>query len=457
VRVGELPLVYRGGVAITPAAFAASFRRNFTDLVGKPLLVALSGGADSVALLCLLHESAPEIGCPVRAAHVHHHLRGAEADGDAEYCGDLCERLAVPFVIEHMDPVRPRGVSPEAWCRRERYLLLEAARRRLECDALATAHTRDDQAETVLLKLLRGSGPRGVAGVRRRCGVTVRPILDFGRRELREFLTGRGVTWREDATNADPRLPRAWVRSRLMPLLSDTFPGSVGHLSDFARALGEDEALLGAILAEHATWPELGAAFPAARVAALPPPLQRRWVLELASRLSLAEPPSRRQLEAVADMVTGGSPAAVDLGRRWVLRRRGESLVLCPPPVRPFEAHAARVPSRVELPGGFVASVGVSGRRAHHRARLDPRLAGCDLAWRSITPDERFGSGGGRRVSRLLAGAGVPREWRRAWPVLDTGGRIVWLPAVGVAEGWAGDATDGVVAELEEPWERHVR
>ena len=441
---------------MTPAEFSASFRRHFPDLVGRPVLVALSGGADSVALLCLLYESIPEIGCTVQAAHVHHHLRGAEADADATYCRELCERLEVPLVVEHLDPDRPRGSSPEAWWRQERYRVLEGVRERLGCAALVTAHTRDDQAETVLLKLLRGAGPRGVAGVRRRSGKLVRPLLDVRREELRRFLSIRAVGWREDASNADPTLPRAWVRSRLAPLLSGAFPRSVEHLADFAMMVGEDDALLGTLLAERGVWPEVGGTLPVGRVAALPPPLLRRWVLELASHLPLGEPPSRRQLEAIDGMLADGSPAAVDLGRRWVLRRRRDVLVLCPPPVRGFGAHSAAVPSRVELPGGFVGSLGVPGRSALHRARLHPHVAALPLAWRSVIPGERFG-GGGKSVARLLAHAGVPAEWRRAWPVLNAGGTMVWLPAVGVAEGWVGGDTDGVVAELEEPWERHVR
>jgi tRNA(Ile)-lysidine synthase len=440
-----------------PAEFSAAFRQHFPDLVGRPILVALSGGADSVALLCLLNESFPEIGCPVHAAHVHHHLRGAEADGDAAYCRELCERLALSLVVEHLDPTRPRGTSPEAWWRQERYRILEGVRQRLGCDGLATAHTRDDQAETVLLKLLRGAGPRGVAGVRRRSGAVVRPLLDFRREELRGFLSARGVEWREDASNADPALPRAWVRSRLAPLLAEAFPGSVAHLADFAAALAEDDALLGTMLAERGTWPEVGGTVPVEGVAALPRALLRRWVLELASHLPLAEPPSRRQLEAVTTMLAGGSPAAVDLGRRWVLRRRGDALALSPPPLRSFDAHRAAVPSRIELPGGFVGHLGLPGCQAAHRASLHPRIAEAGAAWRSVRPGERFGGGGATLISHLLARAKVPAEWRRAWPVLEVGGRMVWLPAVGVAEGWEWGDADGVVGGLEEPWERHVR
>jgi tRNA(Ile)-lysidine synthase len=439
---------------MTTADFVTAFRSSFPDLAGEPVLVALSGGADSVALLCVMHECKGELGCRVHAAHVHHHLRGWEADADAAYCGELCERLGVSLALYHLEPGRPRGSSPEAWWRRERYRVLNEARVESGCAALATAHTRDDQAETVLLKLLRGAGPRGVAGIRRRSGTLVRPLLDFRRTDLRSFLVDRGVAWREDTSNSDPGQPRAWVRSRLAPLIAEAFPGSVGHLADFAAALAEDEALLAAILEERGVWPEVGQPAALAPIAALPAPLLRRWALELAQRLPLAEPPSRQQLEAIALMVGGGSPAAVDLGRRWVVRRRGTTLVLCPPPLGGFDPLPTAVPSVSALPGGFVARLGIAEGRAAHRALLHRRAGGVELAWRSPSRGERFGNA---PVARLLARAGVPAEWRRAWPVLNAGDTMVWLPAVGVAEGWEGNEGDGVLAELEEPWQRHVR
>ena len=446
-------MVCRAGAPMTTADFVAAFRQHFPDLVGARVLVALSGGADSVALLCLLHESTGELGCGLRAAHVHHHLRGRDADGDAAFCAELCARLAVPLTVTHLDPTRPRGSSPEAWWRQRRYAALEASRVQGECAALATAHTRDDQAETVLLKLLRGAGPRGVAGVRRRAGVVFRPLLDFPRTELRAFLAERGLPWREDASNADPSLPRSWLRSRVVPVLAERFPAGVAHLAEFAAAIADDDALLGSMLAGSAAWPEVGAPVPLAAVAALPPPLLRRWLLELAGRLPLSEPPSHRQLDLVAGMVAVGEPAAVDLGRRWVLRRRGAMLLLCPPPLASFAAVPAAVPSRVSLPGGFIARLGaVAG--TGHRAVLHPRAATAALAWRPLSRGERFG---GAPAARLLARARVPAEWRRAWPVLNSGDTMVWLPAVGVAEGWRGDGVEAVLAELEEPWGHHAR
>ncbi len=432
--------------------FRLAFGTHFEDVVGRPILVALSGGSDSVALLCLLDAALPSLGCRPFAAHVHHHLRGQEADADAAYCAELCDALGVPLAVEHLDPAPPRGTSPEAWWRGERYRLLEAVRERLGCAAIATAHTLDDQAETVLLKLLRGSGPRGTAAIRRRRGTVVRPLLDLGREELREWLRTHAVVWREDASNLAADRPRAWLRRNVVPLLETAYPRVRYQLAAFAAALAEDEEYLGASLAT-AAWPAVGRPIAVAAVAALAPALRRRWLLALADRLPLAEPPSRLQLAAVEGLLRAGRPAAVDLGRHWVLRRRGDRLHLSPPPCRPFAATVAAVPSTVALPGGFVGRLGdVATLGSRYRERLSARVLGVQLHWRSAPAGERWPAPGGHRLLRGLAAAGVPAEWRRAWPVLEADGTMIWVPGVGVRAGWGGDDGPTVGVELEVPW-----
>jgi tRNA(Ile)-lysidine synthase len=438
-------------------AFALAFRAGFPDLLGRPLVVALSGGADSVALLLLLHRNRDALRCALHAVHVHHHARGADADDDAAHCAVLCRELGVPLVLEHLAGPPPPGQSAEAWWRAARYGCLAAVRRRLDAAAVATGHTLDDQAETVLLKLLRGSGPRGVAAVRARHGAVIRPLLSFRRQELRAWLAAEGVGWREDATNADTGRPRAWVRHELLPLLLARVPRAAEHLAAFAAALAEDEAALGHWLRREGRWPEVGQPVPADAVAGLPAALRRRWLLELAARLPLGEPPSRAQLEQFDGLLDRGRPAAVDLGRRWVLRRRGSRLFLSPPPCRPFDPVLASVPSELTLPGGFVARLGVGSSSAGHRAFLTQRLCDVPVAWRPVRPGERAEGGSGRPVAALLAAAGVPAEWRRAWPVLEAGGTIAWLPGVGVQRGWEAAPAEAVVAELEEPWVGRAR
>lgn len=439
---------------MTLSRFVADFRACFPDLLGSRALVALSGGADSVALLLLLHRATSELPLSLHAAHVHHHLRGDEADEDAVWCAHLCERLKVPFRVLHLhNATPPRGVSPEAWWRRERYRLLTGEAARAGCAAVCTAHTLDDQAETVLLKLLVGAGPRGVAGIRPRMGVVVRPLLGVRRADLRAFLMAAGLEWREDATNRELWRPRSWVRHELLPLLESRFPRASEHLAHLASDLARDEELLGTLLAQQAQWPQLGEYVSVLPLRQLPEALLVRWTLQLASRLPLREPPCRRQLELVAAMIHLGKPAAVDLGRRWVLRRRGNRLFLLPPPCPPFEPRSAG--GRVALPGGWQASLGEApAPQASHQVWLDSRILAATPVWRSLRRGEEWPEAGRQSLARALATAGVPAPWRPAWPVLEAGGRIVWVPAVGVAGEWVGTQETGVAATLEEPWQR---
>ncbi len=434
-------------------AFRRGFIAHLGDLAGKPILVALSGGSDSVALLTLLHEAFATPNCRLFAAHVHHHLRGSDADGDAEFCAELCRALAVPLAVEHLDPSPPRGTSAEAWWREERYRLLEVVRRRTGCAATATAHTLDDQAETVLLKVLRGAGPRGAAAIRRRRGTVVRPLLDWRRAELRAWLTSRGIAWREDASNLTADRPRVWMRRHVVPLLESAYPRALDQLGAFAAVLAEDEAFLSAALAAAAVWPAVGQPVDLAPVASLAPALRRRWVLALADRLPLGEPPSRAQLAAADNLLAGAQPTAIDLGRRWVLRRRGDRLQLSPPPCLPFTPVAAAIPSTTTLPGGYVAIVGgAPPPQAGFAARLSTRVRSAALQWRPVRPGERWPEAPWRPLARMLACGKVPAECRKAWPVLEADGTMIWVPGVGVHRGWSAGDGPGVGVELEVPW-----
>ena len=423
------------------------------------VLVALSGGADSTALLLLMVSASEELGCRLHACHVNHGARPTAGE-DAAFCFELCRAHGVDLVVEGLAEPPPRGVSRESWWRQQRYARLDAVRARLGCAAVLTAHTADDQAETVLLKLARGAGPRGVAGVRLRRPGVGRPLLGVRRSEIRAWLVERGASWCEDASNADLAQPRAWVRHVLLPSFESRFPRTCEHLVAWARMLAEDEDVFGALLAE-VPLPALGRSVGVASVAALLPAFRHRWLLAVAATLPLAEPPGRPQLEAVSAMLDGGRPAAVDLGRHWVLRRRRTRLLVCPPPVCPFEPRVAAVPSRHELGGGLRVSLGEEGtlsERVVHRGWLAPVLGAVVLRWRPPAAGEMVTWEGCRgKVSALLACLGVPAEWRRAWPLLEADGTMVWIPGVGTDPAWTGEVGRGVLATLEEPWKRHVR
>ena len=194
------------------------------------VLVAVSGGSDSVALLLLLREL-EQLGemTVVGVAHLNHALR-ADAGRDEQFCRALADEIGVPFRSDTID-VRTRAetsrISIEDAGRRARYEFFDRIADELNADAIATGHTKDDQAETFLLRLLRGAGPRGLAGIHPRVGRVVRPLIEISRDELRTYLASVDQPFREDVTNADVSIPRNRVRHELLPLIRERFSPSI--------------------------------------------------------------------------------------------------------------------------------------------------------------------------------------------------------------------------------------
>lgn len=205
----------------------------------RHVVVACSGGGDSTALVLLLHELSATLGIDVLVCHVAHGLRGAAGDRDARAVAGFCTRLTVPFAYRFVDvpELRGKAESLEAAARRLRYAALLAISRELGQEArVATGHTLDDQAETVLLNLARHAGrSRGGIRPRRADGVT-RPLLPFSRAELRAFLLSRGERWREDETNANEALLRNRIRRTVLPALERASPGTAVRLARAAAA-----------------------------------------------------------------------------------------------------------------------------------------------------------------------------------------------------------------------------
>jgi tRNA(Ile)-lysidine synthase len=214
---------------------------------GGTLLVGLSGGADSVALLDALASLRRRRGFRVVAAHLDHGLRPGSAQ-DAAFCAELCRTLDVPLRVGAADVrarvARERGGLEQA-ARRERYAFLRAVRDEEGAAAIAVAHTRDDQAETLLLRLLRGAGATGLAGMSPRSGDVVRPLLAVSRQEVLAHLRERGLAWREDPSNADTAHRRNRVRHELLPYLEERFnPGIRAALARTASVLADEAAHL---------------------------------------------------------------------------------------------------------------------------------------------------------------------------------------------------------------------
>ncbi len=222
---------------------------------GNRVGVAVSGGADSVALLLLLLELREKLGVVLSVAHFNHKLRGKASDADEKFVAKLAAKHGLEFHSASVfvaKKAKDERANVEDAARRARYDYFRSLVESGVCKRIAVAHTADDQAETVLAHLLRGTGLAGLGGIHPVSGPVIRPLLGVRRSELRHFLRARKQTWREDATNRDTKRMRARIRKKLLPLLEKQFqPAIVEHLATLAELAREDEEFLDALVEER--------------------------------------------------------------------------------------------------------------------------------------------------------------------------------------------------------------
>ncbi len=216
---------------------------------GERVCVAVSGGADSTALLLALHQQAASLAVGISAAHLHHGIRGAEADADLEFVQELCKRLDVELHVERADvpsAATSGGETLEEAARNARLSFFDRLLQAGEAGIVATAHTEDDQAETVLMKLMRGGWTEGLGGIspilKRPAGSIVRPLLAATRRQTVEFLQAKKQGWRDDSTNQSLAHTRNRVRTILLPVLREFNPSITSTLSSTAQIARDEEA-----------------------------------------------------------------------------------------------------------------------------------------------------------------------------------------------------------------------
>jgi tRNA(Ile)-lysidine synthase len=414
------------------ADFPVHFATRFPGLIGRRILVALSGGPDSVALLHLLND--PELELQLEAVHVHHGTRGDEADRDARFCEEVCRELKTPFHLRKISIAGSLPAGREGTWRQHRYRALLELRAARCADAVATGHHRDDVAEGVLVQMLRGGGPRALAGIAAQTpSDVIRPLLPWTRDELAGWLQDRGIRWREDSSNRDQNLLRNRVRHEILPFLEAASPSLRQHLVYLAETLSSTEAHLAHELADRAVWiepwdPDGGV--PTATIGELPPPLRTRWLHAQARAIGL-ERVTRRQLALFDEMIATGHPRAVTLEGRWRLRLARGQLWLEPPREPPAYAFS--------LAPGETIDLTVPGWKARFRDDQEPEgiirwsfrpRPGVALVVRSSRDGDCVSiEGAPVRASRLLAQA-MPRHLRRSWPVFCEDDRIYWIPGV---------------------------
>jgi tRNA(Ile)-lysidine synthase len=401
-----------------------------SDLVqpGEPLLVMVSGGGDSVALL----DIAVRLGADVSALHVNYGLRPDSSDDEA-LVQRLCTERDIALTIEHVALATDGGNLQER-ARDARYSLAEQLAER----DYAAAHTASDQAETVLYRLAVSPGSRALHGMAARRGRLVRPLLAVTRDEVRDYLRARGLEWREDPSNADRRFARARVRHDVLGALRELSPAAERTIAETARQLRDEAEVLDAAVDDALK--ELGSGHAVALDALRehPPALQRLVLRHLAEQAA-ASPPARRSLsrreaDALLDIGNEGS-RSVDLGGG--LRAVSEYGTL-----RFTRSPDAGPPAPVELPVPGQARFGDWELEARTDRPGDVAVTNLGAAvtiraWRDGDRMRPAGLGGTKSLQDLFTDRKVPRALRRTLPVVETGDAIVWVAGVAVDERFA--------------------
>lgn len=407
---------------------------DIAPAVGKRVLVALSGGADSVALLLSLLER----GVDVCAAHLEHGIRGGTSVADMDFCQALCARLGVPFYCERVCVAdeRRQGEGMEAAARRLRYAFLRWAKRQAGAQLIATAHHADDQAETVLMHLLRGAGPEGAAGMRILDGDLWRPLLWIPKRDLVSFLRARGQDWREDESNRVADTPRNVLRLEIMPRLETLYPGASRALCRFAEAQGIEDAY---VAREAARWdeetrvPMPNGAFWPLRVAPAEAILRRFWRAKLGGSATWERV---RFLTSLCGQPRG-STALAD-GRRVEKTENGlyilEADAVFPEPVPLCVEGQTELPGLVCLKAHACAPEPIRGE-PFAQALSRPALAGAVIRFRRdgdwIRP---LGMRGRKLLSDYLTDRKIDRPLRDYLPLIARGHEVLWAVGVGISE-----------------------
>ena len=302
---------------------------------GTRVLIGLSGGSDSVALLFLLRELAENGNFALAGlAHVNHRLRPT-ADRDEAFCRDLAARVGLRIVVQIEDVkgyARGRNLSIEDAARRIRYDVMEQAAGALDADRIAVGHTQDDQAETFLLKLIRGAGLTGLAGIHPRRGRIIRPLLDVSRADLRSYLAGRGERWIDDESNDDLDNPRNRIRHVVLPELDCAASAATRPVIARAAGLVREDAewldeLAGRRYVELAAETPDGLAIDTAALLAEPPPLRRRILLRALRAAAGGREVGLDHVEA-AMAALAGTAGGADIPGARLERRRGKLVLI---------------------------------------------------------------------------------------------------------------------------------
>lgn len=452
-----------------------NLRRKVTEFVekyrlvspGDRVLVAVSGGPDSVALLHLLSDLREELRLHLEVAHLEHGIRGEEAREDVRFVAELAEKLELPFHLKEVDLPRIKSAAGkgnlEALARAERYRFFAEVAREHKLGKIATAHNQDDQAETVLMWLLRGSGLKGLGGMPPRLPldgtdiestdglVVIRPLLEVSRAEIEVYLNEKHLTFRLDRSNQDPTFLRNWIRLKLIPQLKEKMDQQLpARLAQQAELIREEETFLESLA--HTEFLRIRTPEGIDRAALLKydKALQRRllrlWIEAVRGHLRGLD---FQHVEALLELITTGPPQGrLSIPGGWQLVREYESLRLDKQSRGfrpPYSCYSYKLRVGEDL---YVHEAGLMIQAREILAPL-PKLPdnfmdaffdiclASELTIRNFRPGDRLqplGMAGHRKVKEIFIEKKVPLSVRASLPLLVLGDEVIWIPGYGRSE-----------------------
>lgn len=447
---------------------------------GDRVLVAVSGGPDSVALLRLLYDLREDLELRLEVAHLQHGIRGAEAQEDARFVAELAERLGLPFHLKEIDLPRIKFAAGkgnvEALARAERYRFFAEVARERKLDKIAIAHTQDDQAETVLMWFLRGSGLKGLGGMPRsyeldgadlgstRRLVVIRPLLEVSRVEIEEYLNEKHLTFRLDRSNQDPSFLRNWIRLKLIPQLKEKMDRHLpARLAQQTELIREEERFLSELARAEFDRIQTPQGIDRRALLKYDKALQRRilrvWIEAIRGHLRGLD---FQHVEALLELIMNGPPQGrLSIPGGWQLVKEYESLRL---DKRPRKVRQQCSCYSYNLQVGEDLHIHEAGLIIQAREVLAPLPSLPDnfvdaffdiasmasvLTLRNFRPGDRLqplGMAGHKKVKEIFIEKKVPLSVRASLPLLVLGDEVIWIPGYGRSE--AGKVTSATKAIL---------
>ena len=414
------------------------------------VLVALSGGADSLALLDVLCRERDNGMLALAAAHFEHGIRGKESIADAEFCKKLCAEKGVLFIPGRANVpeiARRTGEGLETCARNLRHRFLEQTANMLGCDLIALAHHMDDQVETVLMHMLRGAGPEGASGMRRLSGKLYRPLLSVRKSEITEYLAEAGMTWREDATNAVPDNPRNALRLNAIPALEGIYPQGARAIARFAENI--------AVESDYVS--KMADVFYEERTEQLP----HGWRIDISGNCE--EALLRRTLRRLIgpdltqaklnELVKLTGACEVFDGLRAEIC--GNRLYITRPFELPHSAALLKTEGMTELeklcrirstPCEAVPEKQKKSTQVLSKAALTGAVLRTRVEGDRITP---FGMKGSKSISDYMTDLKIDRPMRDMVPIITKGNEVLWVVGFGISQKAALDGGEAIRLECE--------